>query len=161
MSILKNKLIIIFFIILAFIGYVFAEEKKDNVQPIVITSQTLINDSKARTATFDGNVVAKKGEVTLYANKMIVYYEEEQKGGNIKMIEATGNVRLTKGDRVITSHKATYFPEPEERVIFTGEPRATEGKNLVTGEKIIYFMKDERALVEKSRVYLKERKTGK
>jgi len=160
LSILKSKLIILFFTILC-IGYVSAEEKKDIVQPIVITSQTLINDSKTRTATFDGNVIAKRGEVTLYANKMIVYYEDEQKGGNIKMIEAIGNVKLTKGDRVITSHKATYYPEPEERVVFLGEPRATEGKNLVTGEKITYFMKDERAMVEKSRVYLKERKTGK
>lgn len=92
---------------------------------------------------------------------MIVYYEDEQKDGSIKMIEAIGDVKLIKGDRVITSRKATYYPEPEERVIFTGEPRATEGKNLVTGETITYFMKDDRSLVEKSKVYLKEKKTEK
>lgn len=159
MSILRSSFIALA-IFLLFINSGFAQQK-ESPEPIVITSQTLINDSKAKTATFDGNVVAKRGEVTLYANKMIVYYEDEQKGGNIKMIEAIGNVKLVKADRVITAHKATYYPQPEERVIFTGEPRATEGKNLVTGEKITYFMKDDRSLVEKSKVYLKEKKTGK
>lgn len=153
--------LILFVIIIVTGCLVFAEEKKESAEPIIITSMTLINDSKTKTATFEGNVIAKKGQTTLYASKMIVYYEEEQKGGDIKMIEAIGNVKLVKADRVITSHKATYYPEPEEMVIFTGEPRATEGKNLVTGEKITYFMKDDRALVEKSKVYLKERKTQK
>ncbi len=161
MSIQRISKLIVILIFLVFINSVIAEEKKEMAEPIVITSKTLINDSKAKTATFEGNVVAKRGEVTLYAGKMIVYYEDEQKGGNIKMIEAIGNVKLIKADRVITSHKATYYPEPEERVVFTGEPRATEGKNLVTGEKITYFMKDDRSLVEKSKVYLKEKKTEK
>ena len=161
MSIQRISKLIVILIFLVFINSVIAEEKKEMAEPIVITSKTLINDSKAKTATFEGNVVAKRGEVTLYAGKMIVYYEDEQKGGNIKMIEAIGNVKLIKADRVITSHKATYYHEPEERVVFTGEPRATEGKNLVTGEKITYFMKDDRSLVEKSKVYLKEKKTEK
>lgn len=161
MSIQRISKLIVILIFLVFINSVIAEEKKEMAEPIVITSKTLINDSKAKTATFEGNVVAKRGEVTLYAGKMIVYYEDEQKGGSIKMIEAIGNVKLVKADRVITSHKATYYPEPEERVVFTGEPRATEGKNLVTGEKITYFMKDDRSLVEKSKVYLKEKKTEK
>ncbi|MCX8033855.1 MAG: lipopolysaccharide transport periplasmic protein LptA [Thermodesulfovibrio sp.] len=139
----------------------FSEVKKDSNEPIIITSQSLINDNKAKIATFDGNVVAKKGDVTLNANKMIVYYEEEEKGGNIKVIEAVGNVKLQKADRLITAHKATYFPEPEEKVVFTGEPRATEGKNLITGEKITFFIRDDRAIVEKSKVYLKERKVVK
>lgn len=161
MSIQRIGKLIVTLIFIIFINSVIAEEKKEMAEPIVITSKTLINDSKAKTATFEGNVVAKRGEVTLYAGKMIVYYEDEKKGGNIKMIEAIGNVKLVKADRIITSHKATYYPEPEEKVVFTGEPRATEGKNLVTGEKITYFIKDDRSVVEKSKVYLKEKKTEK
>jgi len=159
-TLIRSSLIFLAFFVLI-INPIFAEEKKETSEPIIITSKTLINDSKAKTATFEDNVVAKRGEVTLYAKKMIVYYEDEQKDGSIKMIEAIGDVKLIKGDRVITSRKATYYPEPEERVIFTGEPRATEGKNLVTGETITYFMKDDRSLVEKSKAYLKEKKTEK
>lgn len=140
-----------------FISNLVAEERGKG-EPIVITSQTLINDNKAKTATFDGGVVAKKGDITLYSNKLIVYYEDEQKGGSIRMIEAVGNVRLVKAQRIITSHKAVYYPEPEEKVVFTGEPRVTEGKNLVTGEKITYLIKEDKALVDKSKVYLQERK---
>ncbi|MCS7215700.1 MAG: lipopolysaccharide transport periplasmic protein LptA [Thermodesulfovibrio sp.] len=156
---LKSSFIAIV-IFLLFINSVMAEEKKETPEPIIITSKSLINDSKAKTATFEGDVVAKKGDITLYASKMIVYYEDEQKGGNIKMIEAIGNVKLVKADRVVNSHKATYYPEPEERVVFTGEPRATEGKNLVTGEKIIYFIKNDKSMVERSKVYLKEKKVA-
>lgn len=156
MFILRISVVLIIFSLL-FISSLAGEEKGKG-EPIVITSQTLINDNKAKTATFDGNVVAKKGEITLYSNKLIVHYEDEQKGGSIKMIEAVGNVRLVKAQRIITSHKAVYYPEPEERVVFTGEPRVTEGKNLVTGEKITYFIKDDKALVDKSKVYLQERK---
>lgn len=154
MSILKNSLAIL--VIFLFVNFVFAEEKKDTTQPIIITSKTLINDAKAKTATFEGDVVAKKGEITLFTKKMIVYYEDEQKGGRIKMIEAIGDVKLIKADRVITSQKATYYPEPEEKVVFTGQPRVTEGKNLITGERITYFVKNDRSLVEKSKVYLNE-----
>jgi lipopolysaccharide export system protein LptA len=147
--------------LIIFVSFSFAEVKKDLNEPIIITSQSLINDNKAKIATFEGNVIAKKGEVTLNANKMIVYYEDEEKGGNIKMIEAIGNVKLQKADRLITANKAIYYPEPEEKAVFTGEPRVTEGKNLITGEKITYFLKDDKAIIEKSKVYLKERKTNK
>ncbi len=158
---LRNSFILIFLFLSLFANLSFSEVKKDSTEPIIITSESLINDNKSKTATFEGGVVAKRGDVILNANKMIVYYEEEEKGGNIKMIEAIGNVRLQRGQRVLTAHKATYLPEPEERVIFTGEPRATEGKNLITGEKITYFLKDDRALVEKSKVYLKEKRQAK
>lgn len=133
-------------------------EERPKGEPIVITSISLINDNRAKTATFDGNVVAKRGDITLYSNKLIVHYDNEQGNSTIKMIEAIGNVRLTKAKRVITSHRAVYYPEPEEKVIFTGEPRVSEGNNLVTGERITYYIKEDKALVEKSRVYLEDRK---
>ncbi|BCB96961.1 hypothetical protein JZK55_18830 [Dissulfurispira thermophila] len=96
--------------------------------------------------------------MTLFADKMLVYYSEEKGSSNIKRIDAEGNVKLIKGDRVVTSKFATYFAEPEERIIFTGEPKATEGENVVIGTKMIYFMKDDRSIVENSKVLLIERK---
>jgi lipopolysaccharide export system protein LptA len=135
--------------------WVFAAEEKKNVQePTVVTSQKLTTDSKARTALFEGNVVATKGDRTTYADKMLVYYSEGKGGSNIKKIDAEGNVKLVKGDRVVTSKVAVYYAEPEEHVVFTGEPRASEGENVVTGTKITYFMKDDHSIVENSKVYI-------
>ncbi len=136
---------------------VFAQEKKaasSSKEPTVITSEILTADNKAKTALFERSVVAKKGEMTLFADKMLVYYSEEKGSSNIKKIDAEGNVKLIKGERVVTSKFAVYFAEPEEKIIFTGEPRATEGENVVTGTKMTYFMKDDRSLVENSKVLM-------
>jgi lipopolysaccharide export system protein LptA len=138
----------------------FAEEKaekKSSKEPTVITSHTLTTDTKAKTALFEGNVLVRKADMTLVANKMLVYYADEKEGNTIRKIEAEGNVKLTRRDRVITSQFALYVAEPVEQVIFTGEPRATDGENMVTGTKMTYLMKDERALVENSKVFLSDK----
>lgn len=138
-------------------GWGFAAEEKGVVavkEPTVVTSQKLTTDNKAKTALFEGNVVAKKGDRTVYADRMLVYYSEEKGGSNIKKIEADGNVKMIKGDRVVTSKSAVYYAEPEEYIVFTGEPRASEGENVVTGTKITYFMKDDHSIVENSKVFI-------
>jgi lipopolysaccharide export system protein LptA len=133
-----------------------AEEQKSKGKkdPTVITSQTLTADNKARTALFEGAVAARKGEMTLFADKMLVFYSEEGSGSSIRKIEAEGSVKVIRGDRVITARNATYLTEPEERIIFTGDERASEGDNVVTGTKMTYFMKDDRSVVENSKVFI-------
>lgn len=135
----------------------FAQEQKTPKEPTVITSQKLTADNKAKTAFFEGSVVAKKGDMTMFADSMMVYYSEDKEGSNIKKIEAEGNVKLIKGDRIVTSRFATYFSEPEEKIVFTGEPVASEEENVVTGTKMIYFVKDDRSIVENSKVFLKNK----
>jgi lipopolysaccharide export system protein LptA len=132
----------------------FAQEKKNAKEPTVITSKTLTVDNRAKTALFEGSVVARKGEMTLFADRMLVHYSEKEGDSSIKKIDADGNVRLLKGERIVTSRHAIYFADPEEHIIFTGEPRASEGENVITGTKMIYFMADDRSIVENSRVLL-------
>ena len=130
---------------------------KKQAEPTVINSQSLVTDSKAKTALFEGSVVAKRGDMTLYADRMLVHYADQKGGSNIRQIDAEGNVKLIKGERVITSAFATYFAEPEERLVFTGDPRASDGENLMSGSRMTYFIKSERSVVENSKVFLKER----
>lgn len=120
--------------------------------PITVTSETLTADNKAHTALFEKNVVAKTPNMTLYADSMLVSYTE--KGGNVSKIEATGNVRLYKDTRIISSQKAVYFAD-EDKVVFTGEPRAVDGENVVTGSTMTYFIAEDRSYVENSKVILK------
>ncbi len=129
----------------------FAEEVQ---APVVITSKTLSADNKEKTALFEGSVVAKRGDATLYADRMKVYYAEEGSGSKIKKIEAEGNVRLIKKRAILTAQSAVYVIEPEENIVFTGQPRASDGENIITGSKITYFVKDERSLVEDSKVII-------
>lgn len=131
----------------------FSGEERDIVKgPIVVTSDTLTADNKAHTALFEHNVVAKTADMTLYADRMLVYYEGD--GGEVTRIEATNNVKLHKDSRIITAREATYYAV-EEKIVFTGEPRALDGNNVVTGSKMIFFIKDERSFVENSKVFLK------
>jgi lipopolysaccharide export system protein LptA len=123
--------------------------------PITVTSETLTDDNKSHTAFFEKNVIARTTDMTLYADTMLVYYKEGS--GDVTKIDASGNVKLFKNGRVITSDKATYYAD-EDKVIFTGEPRAVDGENVVTGSIITYYISDDRSYVEKSKVFLKNKK---
>jgi|GEM_PF-1082353 lipopolysaccharide export system protein LptA len=138
------------------------DAKKEQV-PTIITSVSLTADNKAKTALFTGSVVAKKADSTIYADRMLVYYSEGESGSNIDKIECDGNVKLVRGDRVVTSGKMVYYAgtdKTDERAIFTDSPRAAEGKNVVTGTKMTYYMKDDRSLVENSKVFMVEKEQG-
>ena len=133
-----------------------AEDQKARIKgPINITSETLTADNKAHTALFEKNVVAKTTDLTIYSDKMLVYYKED--GGTVTKIESTGNVKVLRESRIITSKSAIYYAD-EEKVIFTGEPRAMDGENVVSGTKITYFMNNDRFQVENSNVTLKSKK---
>jgi lipopolysaccharide export system protein LptA len=132
-----------------------AEQTKKIKGPIVITSERLTADNKARTALFENSVVARTTDVTIYGDRMLVYYEKDT--GNVTKIDVTGKVKVIKENRVITSHEAIYFAE-EERVVFTGDPRAVDSENVVTGRKMTYLMNEDRFLVEDSKVFLTKKK---
>ncbi|MDP1758716.1 MAG: LptA/OstA family protein [Thermodesulfovibrionales bacterium] len=153
---LRQLFFVSFFICIVLAGSVFAEEKTEQIKgPILITSQTLLSDNKARTALFEGSVVAKTESMTLYSDKMLVYYAEGS--GNVTKIEAEGKVKLVKKDLVVTSKAANYFAD-EEKIIFTGEPKAIQKGDIITGTKMTYFMKEDRSFVENSRVLLENKK---
>ena len=139
------------------------KDAKKEQAPTIITSESLTADNKAKTALFTGSVVAKKADTTIYADRMLVYYSEGGSGSNIDKIESDGNVKLVRGDRVVTSGKMVYYAgtdKTDERAIFTESPRAAEGKNVVTGTKMTYYMKDDRSLVENSKVFVVEKEQG-
>jgi len=134
-----------------------AEQKKGAKEPIIITSQMLTADNKAKTAIFEGSVKAVKGDVTLYSDKMTVYYQDEKAGSSVRKIDAEGNIKLIRGNRVVTAGFAEYFTEAEERVVFTGDPRAADGESVITGSKMTYFFRSDRYIVENSKVFMQDK----
>jgi lipopolysaccharide export system protein LptA len=132
--------------------------KGDKKSPLVITSNTLNADNKKKTATFAGSVKAVKGDMTFFADTMVVFYREgprQKEEALIDHIEATGNVSLINGDNVITSEKAVYYGN-DEKVVFTGKPEAMDSKNHITGTKMVYYMKEDRSVVENSHVEMRQ-----
>lgn len=119
--------------------------------PIVITASTLSADGKARTALFEGSVLAKKGNISLHAGRMTVLYSEK---GTVVRIDAEGDVRLVRGARVLTADRATYTAK-DDSIVFTGGPKASENGNVITGTKITYMMAEDRSLIQNSTVFLR------
>jgi len=131
-----------------------ALEDKAGKKPVVITSQTLTADSKNNTAVFEGSVIAKTEDITIYSDKMTVFYDNSE--SKIKQIEAKGNVKVHSKEKAIFSDEAIYMDD-EKKIIFRGNPKAVEGENVITGKQIIFFINDDRAVVEGSRVILQNR----
>jgi lipopolysaccharide export system protein LptA len=153
---LFSRIMAVCFLCLLFPPCSSGEEKLlETKEPTTITASTLTADNKARTALFEGSVVAKNDTLTIHSDKMLVYYAED---GKVTKIEAAGHVKVIKGERIITSDEATYFTD-EEKVVFTGKPRAMEGGNVVSGTKMIYLMKEDRSLVENSKVFIENKKS--
>ena len=138
-------------------GIVSAESEVKGIKgPIVITSENLTADNTAHTALFERSVVARTKEMTVYADKMLVYSDKDS--GDVTRIEASGNVRLIKGNRIVTSRDATYFAD-EDKVVFTGDPKAVEDGNVITGKKMTYLIHEDRFFVEGSKVFLTKKQT--
>lgn len=121
---------------------------------ITITSETLTADNKTSTAVFKGSVIAKTENITIYSDRMTVFYNDSK--NNVTKILASGNVKVHSKERVIFSKEASYFND-EEKIVFTGNPKVVEGENVITGTQIIYFLKDDRAVIEGSRVILQNK----
>ncbi|MGC2063069.1 MAG: LptA/OstA family protein [Thermodesulfovibrionales bacterium] len=153
---LRQRILISLSLLLLLGGNSFAETSRASVKgPITVTSESLTADNKAHTALFETNVVARTPDMSMAADKMLIFYRED--GGEVTKIEATGNVRLIKESRVITAQNAIYYAD-EDKVVFTGEPKAIDGDNVVTGTKMTYLIKEDRSRVENSKVLLKNKR---
>ncbi|MFA6148916.1 MAG: lipopolysaccharide transport periplasmic protein LptA [bacterium] len=113
-------------------------------RPIDVTADRVSADSVRNTVTFEGNVVAKQGDVTLYADRIQTDYSREAKA--IDRIEAEGNVRFVQVDREAHSARAT-FHNLEQRIVLSGAANLRQGQNTVKGETITIFLRENRSVV--------------
>jgi lipopolysaccharide transport protein LptA len=88
--------------------------------PVTITSQRLEAEYEKRLITYIGDVVAKQEDFTLYADRVLIFLNDESKG--IEKIVAQGNVRMVQTNRTVTCQEATYYYK-EGRLVLGGEKR--------------------------------------
>lgn len=114
-------------------------------EPIDIISDTVEANQKQNTVTFKGNVVAKQGDTTLYANTLVILYDGDTK--KMKEVIATGNVKIVQLERRATSQKATFYQD-ENKAVLDGEAVVREGENVIRGERVTFYVDEERSVVE-------------
>ena len=66
---------------------------------------------------------------------------------SIRMLEATGRVKIEKEDGRATCRKAVYY-DAEKKIVLTGEPVAWQKGTRVSGRRIIMFLDEDRSVVE-------------
>jgi len=112
--------------------------------PIQIKSNELLADSTRKTATFTGNVVARQGDLTIYADKLVIVYAESAQ--EVKQAELFGKVRIVQGDRIGQAGHAIYDAR-QGTIVLDQEPRVSQGETVISGATITYFVDEGRSVV--------------
>jgi len=113
-------------------------------QPIQIKSNELSTDNASRTATFTGKVSARQGDVTIYCDRLVIYYSE--KGKEVDKVESFGNVRIVQGNRVGQAGHAIYESQAG-KIILDDNPKVYQGEDEVSGKVITYYLDTQRSEV--------------
>lgn len=112
--------------------------------PITIKSNELSADNKGKTAVFNGKVVAKQGDITIFADRIIINYADKK--GDVEKIEASGNVRIIQQNKTGTAAQAVYDSR-DGRITLTGNPKVMQGADSISGKVITYYVDDDRSVV--------------
>jgi lipopolysaccharide export system protein LptA len=114
--------------------------------PVEIVSDSLVVEQEKQLATFTGNVDAVQGEMRLRADKLLVYYQEDNEqagadqpaGGDqaIQRIEAMGNVFVTRPGETAKGDNGTYQPATGD-VTLDGNVVLTRGQNVIRGARLL------------------------
>lgn len=124
-----------------------AEGQHDASAPIHITASQLQVDDKAHQAVFKGDVKAKQDQVTLYGDKLTVFYKKNSQNRRIKRILVEGDVKIVQGARVATAQKATFFQQ-QEKVLLEEQAKVHQGTDEVAGERIELYLDEGRSEVK-------------
>jgi lipopolysaccharide export system protein LptA len=114
---------------------------------ITISADSLEVNQKARTAVYRGNVAAndRTRGVTILANQMDFFFDEKMQ--DLDRALASGNVRLSYGERRGVADRVEYYPQ-DSRAVLSGHPKVWQDNDVVTGCRIILYLREDRSRVE-------------
>lgn len=147
---MRKHILSIAAVILVFASVVLAapadqSNRKDRSSlPITIKSNELTADNKGKTAIFTGKVVAKQGDITIFADKITVNYADKK--GDVEKIEAAGNVRIIQQNKTGLAALAVYDSR-DGRITLTGNPKVMQGGDSISGKVITYYVDDDKSVV--------------
>ena len=109
----------------------------------VITSERLTFDHIKQYAEFEENVVVTDPSMTLTADYMKVWFDDENE---VKIIEAKGHVYIKQMETEAWSGRAEYLVQ-EGKIILREKPKMTRGKDLLTGDTITFYRNENKMVV--------------
>jgi len=121
---------------------------RDKTNCTVITSTRLSYDRSKCIAVFEENVVVRDAELNIWADRMTVFFTEDNK---VLSIEAEGNVVIANDDKKGFAQKAVYFVK-EGKIILSDGPQIIRGSDEMSGETITFWRFEGRVLCEPNAV---------
>ncbi len=118
---------------------------KVSSEPIYVSAKTLVWDHKANKATFHQEVVARQDDLTIHADDLIIYFNENN--SDVTRLVASGHVRIAQMDRRASCEEAVY-DRSQNNIVLTGNPVIRQGQNEVRGRRVIFFITENRSVVE-------------
>lgn len=134
-----------------------------NLVPTRVTAERLTYSQDGNRAVFEGNVHVTRQDIELWADRIEIEFlpsasdrpPAEKEGmafatgegaAQIRRIEATGNVRMRRGQSTGRCQKATYLAQ-ENMIVLEGNPILQEGKNMLQGKEIRIYIGENRSEV--------------
>ncbi|AEH45266.1 lipopolysaccharide transport periplasmic protein LptA [Thermodesulfatator indicus DSM 15286] len=116
-------------------------------EPVSIKADHMEVLEKENKVIFTGHVVAQKKDFTIYADKLVVFYHLVNGKREVKKIEATGKVKIKRGELIASAQKATYFRD-KDILVLEGSPEVWQGDNTVRGSRIVIYLSEDRYVAE-------------
>ncbi len=131
--------------------------------PTRVTAERLTYSQDGNRAVFEGKVHVTRQDIELWADRIEIEFlpsandrpRAEKEGmafatgegaTQIRRIEATGNVRMRRGQSTGRCQKATYLAQ-ENMIVLEGDPVVQEGKNMLQGKEIRIYIGENRSEV--------------
>ena len=124
-------------------------------KPVRIQAERLEADNQAGVLIFTGSVLLRQGDLVLSTDRVEAYFNPQNR--EVTRITATGNVKMSQGDRIAVGDRAEY-DVPAEIMVLTGSPRLIQGEDQVEGERIRVDLARNRYEVESARARVGSRR---
>lgn len=122
--------------------------------PVHVDADEVHYAFQKREVTFTGKdakpVVMTRDDATLTCRKLVAKTDE---AGQIVTATCAGDVRFTRGPRVVTCDHAT-FEAALDRVTCEGDPVLRDGSSEVKATKLVYELKTDEAKAEGAKITL-------
>lgn len=112
--------------------------KADTGLPVEVTAESLSVNQADGSATFNGAVLVKQGEMRLQADEIRVEYGDT--AGEIDRLHATGNVLIVNATDAAEAASAVYTIASGE-VVMTGDVLMTQGQTAIKGQTLFINLK--------------------
>jgi lipopolysaccharide export system protein LptA len=117
--------------------------------PIHVDAERVQVLYKQRRVVFLGKPLVRltREDAVLTCRKLVADNDAQ---GRIRRAVCTGDVRLTRGQRVATCETAT-FDAQASTVVCTGSPALRDGKSVMHGEELVYDLAEDKVVLSQAK----------